>query len=183
MFVAPARIDVAPSIEAARPGEPPAPPPRAAIDSQAALAAILDRPLFHRDRRPAQAVAANSDLPDHYKLEGTLVFGDVRRALILNAADAAAGARWYELGDMVGAWRINSIEPGAVGLSKGDRSVTLSMEGVKETQSIISIQQRSATPIYLNDSSALSRDEMQRRRAALETFYSATTDQQLVRRE
>lgn len=183
MFVAPTRVNINPLQEAMRPAEAPHSSPRAAIDAQVELAAILDRPLFHRDRRPAQAVAAEAELPNIYKLEGTVVFGDVRRALILNTADATTGARWYELGELVGTWRVKSIEPGFVGLSNGERSVALTMEGVKETLSIMSIQQRSATPIYPDDRPAPSREEIQRRRAALEASYPANADQPPPRRE
>lgn len=183
LYVAPTHVSVNPSQEAASAADAPQSPLRAATDTQAALAMVLERPLFHRDRRPTQAIAANAELPSNYKLEGTVVVGDVRRALILNTADMASGARWYELGEMVGDWRVKSIEPGSVGLSHGERSVTLTMGGVKETLSIMSIQQRSATPIYQNELKAPSREEFEKRRAALEASYPATADQQPVRRE
>lgn len=73
---------------------------------------ILARPLFSRDRRPADAPAASAAAPDLPRLTGVAVSPAGRQAIF--AAAAGGKPLVASVGDHVAGYVVQAIEPGAV---------------------------------------------------------------------
>jgi hypothetical protein len=92
-----------------------------AFDDIESFAAVVERPLFHRTRRPvpvaeaAEAAGAETAVP--FQLSGVLVAGRTRIALLRNPASARILRA--EEGDTVEGWRIEAIRPQSVVVRSG----------------------------------------------------------------
>lgn len=118
-FVSPGRA----SAPVATPG--PGTEPVHADDTDAAVATILERPLFSRDRRPVSAavVAAQVDAPLP-RLTGIVIGPDGARAFF--AAADGGRAKVVAVGESLGPYRVTSID------AKGVR-----VEGVGEPRTLV----------------------------------------------
>ena len=78
-----------------------------------------DRPLFAPNRRPSAAVQA---APMGLRLEGVMVIGDAKRAVIKQSDGQTARV---VVGDKVGEWTVREITGEKVVLAAGDRRLEL----------------------------------------------------------
>lgn len=96
----------------------PLPPP-------AAYAATIERPLFSPSRRPP-AQTAQSTMAGHLRLEGVIIDGTARRALV---ADLAAGRRFtVGEGARIDGWTVRRIGRNAIVLASPAGAATLALQ-------------------------------------------------------
>ncbi len=93
-------------------------PALARLPPFAAYAATVERPLFSPSRRPAASAASaqsGGGIASRYRLQGLVVAGTARRALVVEIA----GNRRFEVGegDAIEGWIVQHIEQNAVVLA------------------------------------------------------------------
>ncbi len=91
---------------------------------------LLARPVFSRSRRPVSAPAAapapaNAPQPMQFTLAGVLINDSDRRALIVSPA--APNGTWLNVGDKIGGWTLDKVEPNSVEMASATDRVTLQL--------------------------------------------------------
>jgi hypothetical protein len=94
----------------------------------AAYAATVERPLFSPSRRPPAGAAVagpGSGIASRYRLQGLVIAGAARRALIVQSA----GNRRFEVGegDAIEGWVVRRIEQNTVVLASPAGEATLTL--------------------------------------------------------
>jgi hypothetical protein len=103
-------------------------PDLAILPALASFAATMERPLFSPSRRPPTAPAPSGagPLAARYRLQGLVIAGHARRALIADVG----GTRRFELGegDAIEGWVVKRIDRDAVVFASpaGEATLTLS---------------------------------------------------------
>ncbi len=106
------------------------PPPRLAPVVLTGLSDMVERPLFSPDRRPPppakiDPAAAPPPATVNLTLIGTIVTSHGKLAVVM--PDKAAKAEYVGEGEVVGGWRVETIEGREIRLTNGPRSVALAL--------------------------------------------------------
>ena len=115
-------------IAPAGPGALP-PPPRLVPVALAGLSDMVERPLFSPDRRaPPPAKIASTVAPPatvNLTLIGTIVTSHGQLAVVM--LDKASKTEYVRVGDVVGGWRVETIERREIRIINGPHSVAVAL--------------------------------------------------------
>jgi hypothetical protein len=104
-------------------------PAIAALPPLAEFSATTERPLFAPSRRPSPGAAppGASAIESRYRLQGLVIAGNSRRALV---AEIASGRR-FEVGEgeAIEGWIVRRIERNAITLASPSGEATLTLRG------------------------------------------------------
>lgn len=102
-------------------------PALASLPPFAEFAATIERPLFSPSRRPAAAAVPHGAgaIESRYRLQGLVIAGNARRALIAEVA----GGRSFEIGEgeAIEGWVVKRIERNAVVFAAPSGEATLTL--------------------------------------------------------
>ena len=129
------------------PAPQPAPPSAFALSAAAEVAA--SRPLFAADRKRYQVTAAPVAMPtqdsqDLPRLMGTIQRGDTARALFEGSDGSIFSAG---LDQNVGGWRLQTIAPAEVELTRDGRSLRLNLDPAPDPKDSLARQPSKPMPV------------------------------------